>query len=263
MKAVSEPSRLSQAVKLVLPREHGSWSLALEPVALGLLAAPSKPGLAVAAAAISGFFLRRPLKLMLNGKPDARRSLAFAGVAGLGLFALGNLLLLAKVGGISRLWPLIPAGGAGMIFVWFDLRNEAREGVSELAGATAFGLLPAAFGALAGWSTMASMALAMVMLIRSIPTVMLVRTYLRLIKGRAATAIPALAAAGTALLLAVWLVGSGFAPWPVAIFALAMISGSIWLLGWRPRLSAKTVGIAETTFGAAMVLTLAVLWNHF
>src|SRR3974377_1668220 len=63
MKMVSEPSRLSQAVKLILPREHGSWSLALEPVAFGMLAAPSTPGLALAAAAISGLFLRRPLKL--------------------------------------------------------------------------------------------------------------------------------------------------------------------------------------------------------
>ena len=45
-----------------LPREHGSWSLALEPLALGLLVVPSAAGAALAAAALAGFFARRPLK---------------------------------------------------------------------------------------------------------------------------------------------------------------------------------------------------------
>jgi hypothetical protein len=263
MSTASESSRVSGAIKLILPREHGSWSLALEPLALGMLAAPSKPGIALAAAALSGFFLRRPLRLVLKGKPDPRRSLAFACIAGLGMLALVNLLLIAQSGVSWRLWPLIPAGLAGLMFIWFDSRNEAREGVAEVAGATAFGLLPATFGALAGWSTLASIALAMVMLVRAIPTVMLVRTYLRLNKGRVSTTIPALLAAGAGLFLAACLVSSGIAPWPVILFALAMTAGTIWLLGWCPRLSAKTVGIAETTFGAAMVLTLAFLWNHF
>jgi hypothetical protein len=201
--------------------------------------------------------------LVLGGKPDPRRSLAFACVAGLGVLALVNLLLAAKPGGLARLWPLIPAGLAGMIFVWFDSRNEAREGVAEVAGATAFGLLPAAFGALAGWGAMASIALAMVMLVRAIPTVILVRTYLRLNKGRATTAVPALVAAGAGLFLAACLVSSGIAPWPVIIFALTMTAGTIWLLGWCPQLAAKSVGIVETAFGAVMVLTLAFLWNQF
>jgi hypothetical protein len=263
MNTVPEPFRLSRAIKLIMPREHGSWSLALEPLALGMLAAPSKPGVALAAAALSGFFLRRPLRLVLGGKPDPRRSLAFVCVAGLGVLALVNLLLAAKLGGISRLWSLIPAGLAGMTFVWLDSRNEAREGVAEVAGASAFGLLPATFGVLAGWGTMASIALAIVMLVRAVPTVILVRTYLRLNKGRVSTTVPALVAAGAGLFLAACLVGSGIAPWPVIIFALAMTAGTIWLLGWCPRLAAKTVGMAESAFGVTMVLTLAFLWNQF
>jgi len=263
MTTASERFRLSRAVQLILPREHGSWSLALEPLALGMLAAPSKPGVALAAAALSGFFLRRPLRLLLSGKPDPRRSLALICVAGLGMLALSNLLLAAGLGGISRLWPLVPAILAGMTFVWFDSRNEAREGVAEVAGATAFGLLPAVFGALAGWGSAASIALSMVMLVRAIPTVILVRIYLRLNKGRVSPIAPALIATGAGLLLAAGLVSSGIAPWPVIIFSLAMTAGSIWLLGWCPRLGAKTVGMVETAFGAAMVLTLAFLWNQF
>jgi hypothetical protein len=101
------------------------------------------------------------------------------------------------------------------------------------------------------------------MLARAIPTVIFVRTYLRLNKGRASTAVPSLVAAGAGLFLAACLVSSGIAPWPVIIFALMMTAGTIWLLGWCPRLVAKSVGMAEAAFGAVMVLTLASLWNQF
>lgn len=51
-----------------LPKEHGSWSLALEPLALGLLVAPSLAGGALAGAVLAGFFARRPLKAALARK---------------------------------------------------------------------------------------------------------------------------------------------------------------------------------------------------
>jgi hypothetical protein len=63
---VSESFSVREIIKLILPKEHGSWSLALEPLALGLLAAPSLAGGPLAIAAIAGFFLRRPLKILLR-----------------------------------------------------------------------------------------------------------------------------------------------------------------------------------------------------
>jgi hypothetical protein len=50
---------------VALPSEHGGWSLTLEPVALGLLVAPSWPGLALGAAALVAFVARTPLKVVL------------------------------------------------------------------------------------------------------------------------------------------------------------------------------------------------------
>ena len=35
-----ETPRWREAIRLVLPKEHGSWSLALEPLVLGFIAAP-------------------------------------------------------------------------------------------------------------------------------------------------------------------------------------------------------------------------------
>ncbi len=137
-----EKSHTRQAIKLILPKEHGSWSLALEPLALGLLVAPSAAGSLLAVAVLSGFFLRRPLKVVLSRKPDPRRLLAFGCVAALTASAFASLLLAMKFDGVMRLWPLIPAALAGLTFAWFDSRNEAREGAAEVAGAIAFGVLP-------------------------------------------------------------------------------------------------------------------------
>jgi hypothetical protein len=168
-----------QIAKLLLPKEHGSWSLALEPLVLGLLVAPSAAGDGLAVAALAGFFLRRPLKSLLREPFNAQRKQMMICAFVLIVIAMVGLLLAAGLGGTAKLWPLAPAAMAGIAFAWFDSRNEARAEAAELAGATAFGILPAAFGALAGWSTVESVALAMIMLARSVPTIMFVRTYNR------------------------------------------------------------------------------------
>ncbi|MGH8022301.1 MAG: hypothetical protein ACRED1_01875, partial [Limisphaerales bacterium] len=149
--------------------------------------------------------------------------------------ALG-LSLAAKIGGVKNLWPLLPAGLAGSVFAWCDRRNEAREGAVEVAGAVTFSLLPAAFATLAGWSAPAALALAAMMLMRSVPTVLTVRANLRIKKGRAVSTVPALFAAGAGLILTAWLIWLRLAPWPALIFASAFMARTIWLLGWRPRL---------------------------
>lgn len=250
----------SEAVKLSLPKEHGSWSLALEPVAFGLLVAPTAAGAALALAATAGLFLRRPMKLLLTQKSDPRQRLAAACVATLSLVALAGLWLAARLGANHGLWPLLPAALAGLVFAWCDQRNEAREGAAEVAGAVAFSLLPAAFGALAGWSVPASGALAAAALVRSVPTVLTVRANLRIKKGRTVSVYPALVAASVGLLLIGGLASLRLAPWTAALFATILAARSIWLLLGRPRLTARTIGIAETVLGGVMVIVLALTW---
>ena len=277
-----EKFRWREGIKLALPKEHGSWSLALEPVALGLLVAPTAAGAALAGAAVSGFFLRRPLKILSRERDSERWLTARASVFVLTFIAAVGLLLAAKMGGAAKLWPLLPAALAGLAFVWCDRRNEAREGAAEAAGAAAFGLLPAAFGALANWSVPASLALAAVMLVRSVPTVLTVRANLRIKKGRfpffpepaslraklrmqkgqAVSILPALIAAGAGLILAAWLVSLRLAPWMAALFAAIFAARTVWLLCWRPRLAARTIGSIEATLGGLMVLALAITWRH-
>lgn len=250
------------AAQLTLPKEHGSWSLALEPVAFGLLVAPSVAGAALALAAVSGFFLRRPLKLALAAKPDARQPLALVCVTALTLAGLSALILAARLGAVGGWRPLLPAALAGMVFMWCDGRNGAREGAAELAGAVAFALLPAAFGALAGWSLAASLALAAIMLVRSVPTVLTVRASIRIRKGRPHVITPARLTAGAGIFLVAWLVSLQLAPWLALGFALLLAARTAWLLLWRPQLTARTVGIVEAVLGVLLVLVLALTWNR-
>jgi len=245
--------------ELLLPKEHGSWSLAFEPVALGLLVAPSWAGGALALAAAAGFLLRRPLKLAVTlPDGDPRRAAARPWVAVLLLSAVTGLAGAAHLGTFPALWPLLLAAPCGLLFVWFDLRQGMREAEAEFAGSTAFAMLTAAFATLAGWSAPAALALAAVMLARSVPTVVAIRTFLRLGKGRPASPWPALATSGLALAVIAALAHRGLVPTAAAVLAVIFALRTTWLVtSLRPAWPAKRIGLLEAVLGVAMLAVLA------
>lgn len=248
--------------ELLLPKEHGSWSLAFEPVALGLLVAPSGAGAALALAGAAGFFLRRPLKLAVTlPADDPRRAAARPWVTILLLAAVSGLAGAARLGTFTALWPLVLAAPCGLLFVWFDLRQGMREAEAEFAGSAAFAVLTAAFATLAGWAAPAALALAAVMLARSVPTVVTVRTFLRLGKGRPASPWPALGSAGVALVLIAALAHRGLVPVAAVIVAAALGLRTVWLVTrLRPDWPARRVGILEAVLGVVMLAALAVAY---
>lgn len=252
-----------RAIALALPREHGSWSLALEPMVLGLVAAPSAAGALLGTAVLAAFFLRRPARLMLTATDDPRWRLACGCVAVLGAAALAAVGWAGVLAGGQRLWPLVLAVPAGAAFAWWDSRGEGREAAAELAGAVAFAAVPASLAALAGWPPGPALALAAFMAARSVPTVMTLRAYLRRNKGQAVRVAPALgasvgAAAGTGL-LAAW----SLAPWAAVLAASLLAVRAVVLLTWPGlRVRATLLGIAEATFGGILVLVVALSWSR-
>ncbi len=269
--SVSSPESRASAVRgvrwrrwvsVVLPREHGSWSLALEPLAFGLIAAPSLAGASHALAVVAAFFARRPLRMLFGevvsaGRADARGPLAVLVVLAVLAFTVAVML-----GGTAWLAWLLPVAAAGAVFLYFDLRAAGRESVAEVAGATAFALLPAALAALAGWKTLPAAALALVMLGRAVPAVLTVRECLRATKtGRRAPALAVMSAVG-ALVAGVSLARSGIAP-TLAAWLLALLAArTTALLVWpRPALRARTLGMIETVLGAFFVIALGATWK--
>ncbi len=247
---------------LVMPKEHGSWSLAFEPVALGLLAAPTPAGAMFAVAVAAGFFARRPLGIAWREQKAERRAAAWTAVLVCGavaaLFTAGAVAL----GGVAWLGWLAPAALLGAVFLGFDLRRAGREEAAEVAGSAAFACLPAAFGALAGWPAAVSLALAAVMLGRAVPTVLCVRAMLRGAKTGEHRPGMALATAALALAAGVWLAAGGYAPWSAAaLLGVLAVRAGAWLVFPRPALRARTLGMIEAVLGVAFVLVAGLGWN--
>lgn len=246
----------------IAPKEHGSWSLAFEPIVLSLLVAPSAPGALLAAALAAGFFARRPLRIArVEQRPDRRAAAlwALAGCAATALIALVGTLAQSGVEWLLWLPPMALAGG---FFMYFDLRGAGREAAAEVAGAAAFALAPAAVAALGGWSPLEAVALSLLVLGRSVPSVLCVRAFLRAAKSGIRRDGPALVAASVALAVAAGLVACSLAPFfafgvmlgfAVRAFALLVVIRP----GWR----ARSVGILEAILGLVFVAGLALAWR--
>ncbi|HLJ74968.1 MAG TPA: YwiC-like family protein [Thermoanaerobaculia bacterium] len=220
---------------LALPVEHGAWSFLLEPIALGLLVAPSVRGLLIAIGAVAVFLVRHPAKLMITDwrrKRYPRTAVCEALVAIYGAvavtafaFAFGRALI-----------PLLFAVPFAVV-VFVSKRNRSL--VSELCGAIA----PAAVVvAIAG-----SPLLGVLVLCRSIPAVLYVRSALR---GESRMAM--LAAHAVAIVIAALI--SWFAVIPMALlFARTLIPTN----GVR----AQTIGMREIAYGAMFVGLTAIGWS--
>lgn len=243
---------------VLLPREHGSWSLAFEPVALALLAAPTAAGAALAGAVAAGFLTRRPLKLAVTTPAaDSRRSVALRCLAALAAAGLLGLVAAAWAGPASRLWPLLAAAPLGGLFWRFDRRGEMRAAEAELAGSAAFALLPATFASLAGWPAAETWALAALALARSVPTVLTVRAYLKARKGAGAGRARALLAGLVAAAGLVLLARIGAVPLLAAGWGGLLLARTAWLVGpWAPAWPATRVGMMEAVLGITFCTSL-------
>lgn len=255
---VVEPRRTT-----FLPREHGSWSLALEPLALGLLAAPSAGGGALAVVVLAGFFARRPLRAAFARNPSNQRRSARQALVLFATIAIAATIELGALGRFEVWWFLAPAAVCAGVFVGFDLAGRWRARVAEIAGGAAFSLMAGACAALAGWTTLTALALTATMLARSLPTVLTVAAVLDARKGRASgAAVPTIAAGGACGVLA-WLAAIKATP-PLAagLAAALLVRTAIYTTRLRPDWSARRLGITEAAIGAIYVIALGLAFRQ-
>lgn len=248
-------------VEVIRPKEHGSWSLVLEPLALSLLVAPSWAGVALAVTVVAAFFARRPLRLLVTERNAGRRGVAARAAIACAIVAAGALLVSLLADGGSWLPWLIPTAIGGAAFLYFDLHRAGREQAAEIAGSCAFAVLPAVFARIAGLSAAVALALAAVMLARSLPTVLVVRATIRARKAsKRPSAFPffvTLLALGLTLALA----GEGRVP-RIAVIGTTVLAvrAYVLLIAPRPSLRASTIGITEAAIGAAYVFAIGMAW---
>lgn len=247
----------NRTASVFLPKEHGSWSLALEPIALGLLVAPSPAAGALAMAAISAFFLRRPVKRLgaHRGSQSARAVLL------LGLCAMGSFATAVVLGGWTPLLWLTPTLPLAGLFLHWDRQNESRATQAELAASSIFAFLPAAMAAQAGLTAKAAIALGVLVLARSLPTVLIIRTYLRRRKGHRVSAAPAVMATALTLTAVFGLTMRNHLPWIAAILAAGAALRLLLLVpAFAPDWPARKIGSGEACFGVILVVVSGVAW---
>lgn len=253
----------TRARSLFLPKEHGSWSLTLEPVALGLLVAPSLGAGGLALVATSLFLARRPVKLALDlDAPAARRLPAAGTVALFGALATAGFALAVQPGGFTALWPLAFALPFAGMFALFDAQGLGRTAFAEIAGATAYAAIPAACATLAGWSSPAALALGSLVLLRSVPAVVLVRGCLRRRKYDDTLAARLGVFLAAAALIAVMPLALTHAVPPLAAVAVALLFfRSLWFVTPAARTwSAKRLGLTEAVIGIGYLGLLALAY---
>ena len=256
------PSRVFRRVAirpLVMPVEHGGWSLLLEPIVLALVVLPSAAGVLVALAAVCAFLIRQPLSLAVR---DHRRNRRFPRTA-----VCERLVLLFAAGIVATLlWPALDTGGGVLlpmllaspllgIVVLYDLRTTiGRALIPEIAAATMVGAAGASIILAGQGSALAAYALWAVAACRAVPAIIHVRTSL----GRGSLAL-SLIVHVAAVLATTALYSVGVLP-IAAVFAMLVLLGRA-LFGIKLRqVSPKRLGLTELALG---VLTVAIVAAGF
>lgn len=261
----SRDARRAMIRNVALPAEKGSWSLVFEPIVLGLVAAPSWAGVALAVGALALFLFNRPLKVYLadrrRNRSYQRTALALRYGLAYAVVAVVALATAFALGGWRPFAPLVAAAPLLALFAAYDQR-PGRSWQAELTAPVAFAAIVAAIAVADGWDWPPALALWGFMIARAVPAVLFIRARLRLDKGRPAAPGESFTAVLAVHLLAVAgvfaLVWPGWLPWTAVLAAVILLARAVWGVSpWRWRMSVVALGFLETGFGLLAVLLVA------
>lgn len=247
-------TKTAVSVKSVaIPAEHGGWGFLLEPILLGLVLAPSMAGIGVCIAALAVFLLHQPIKIavkdQMRGRIYARTQLARRFVVIYSVIALAGFLL-ALATATGNFWlPVLAVAPLALIQLFFEFRNEGRSAVAELFGALVLAAIaPAIILAVNGEMSVAFVAW-LLMVLRAVPSILYVRTRLRLARGKATDTPVPLIAHGVGVVISVILVLSNLAGAVVLVGTGGLLARAVHGLLIAKPVPAKIVGIQELVFG--------------
>jgi hypothetical protein len=257
--ASPEPVRLKA---IALPAEHGGWGLLLEPVVLGLLLAPSRSGVALALAALAGFLLHHPVKLLLQ---DLRRRallprtrIAARVAAAYLAVALAGLGAAFASGERAAFVPLALALPAAAFQLACGVRGSARLLSAELVGALALAAVAPAILLAGGAAPGTALLVWAVLAGRAAGSIIYIRARLRRDRGLGAPAAPAIVVHAAAAAGVAWMAAAGLAGWPVAAAFAVLLARAGWGLSpWHAVVRPRTVGFQELAYGAAATALIA------
>ncbi|MFZ1701722.1 MAG: YwiC-like family protein [Pyrinomonadaceae bacterium] len=248
---------------IALPNEHGSWGILFEPLVAAMAVAFSPAAIAIALLFVGAFLLRQPLCVWLADRSagrdlpqtdSARRfTLIFSVVFVAGL--LGTFVLVAP----ASLIPLVAVAPLGLIQIYYDMRRKSRNLLPELTGAIALSSSAAVIALADDWTVPAAMALWGLFVLRLIPSILYVRSRLRLEKGKDPSVAAAVAAHLVAVVLVALLVSYGLSPVITGVMFVVLLGrAALGLSPYRKKRKAMQIGVLEVIFGVLTVLSVII-----
>lgn len=255
--------RYRQIRAVALPPEHGSWGFLFEPLLLGSFVAGSSRGLLLAVALLCAFLLHQPLKVALKdrlkGRHTPRTVPAERFAIGYGVSALLLLGIVSMTSDLHFLVPLLFALPLLLVQLWYDAHNQSRTLIAELCGTLALGGAAAAVAILGGWSFRAALPLWIIVASRSIPSILYVRTRLKLEHGKPVRPYPVWLAHCAALLILLLAAATRIIPAAVVGASVLLLSRAlIGLSRWHKPRPAKEIGFLEIAYGMSVVAIAAI-----
>jgi hypothetical protein len=247
---------------MLIPQEHGSWNLLLEPVALGCLVAPSLPGALLGLSAVAVVLARTPLLRLLSARqnPSARSLPPLAKSWGYGWLAVAVLGVLAAVGmsGGRILLPLLVALPLGAYQLRSQLLRNARTLNAELAGGLALSTSTMMI-ALAGGASLGTATLLWVLpALRVLLSILYIRARLRLGRGETTAVDDVLDAHLVVLVVLAGLAVGGWVPALAAgAFAVLGLRALYELVRKQRGISPRRLGFIEVSLGIVFVVMTA------
>ncbi|HYJ90335.1 MAG TPA: YwiC-like family protein [Pyrinomonadaceae bacterium] len=246
---------------IALPIEHGSWGFVFEPIAAGLLLAPSLAAIFITLFVVGAFLARQPLKFVLadwqQGRRLPRTAIAlrfvfiFGGVATAGLF--GSILSAPPTSFV----PFVVTAPFVVYLVLQDAARQSRNFLPEILAAFALSSSLPAIALAVGWSWPASLALWAIMVARLVPSIIYVRNRLRLEKGKQFSRVSPIVSHILALIIVGALAYAGLSPLLLLPVMFVLLGRSVvGMSSFRAVARAKVIGIYEVVYGIITVLAL-------
>lgn len=273
---VTQSGKTNGSIRLktiALPTEHGGWGLVLEPLLLGVLLAPTVPGLLLSIATLAAFLTRHPLKIAAGDIRRSRRS-SRTRIAGLFAFGYATIALLAfvtvlNVSSRAFVLPLLLAIPFALVQIIYDVTGRSRQLLPELSGATAMAAVAASMMLLGGWPLSAALSLWAVLVgVRVVPSIIYVRTRLQMNhsarNSQLKTPSPVLAISTHlfSCTLVIVLAIAGLAPVLSLAPALLLTLRALYFLSpISPRLTARQVGFSEIALGLVTVALVVISYR--
>ncbi len=264
MTAISSTIKLKSKVparSVALPVEHGAWGFLFEPLFVGLIIAPTLAAPSIALLVVGAFLTRQPLKFLIADWQSKKRlprtelalkfALIFGGIAVCGL--LGTILF-------APVQSFIPFAAVAPVVVYLIVQDAARlsrELLPELLAAFALASSVAALALAGNFSIVFALSLWALMLARLIPSVLYVRSRLRLEKGKEFSKFAVIAAHVSALaIIGAFYYFSLSSSLTIIMAAFLTARAAFGLSGIRQPMKAKAVGIREVIYGVLYALTI-------